>query len=280
MDSAHAWKQYYRAERERIGAPALLQLVAAAEPLDVHPGGAIVIPHTRMEVTGDQIATAVATVLESGVDRVLALGVLHGARRVDREQVSAARAGDAGARHDLRGVHDEHGLAAEEFSLDGFSELLELAAEKAGRTIEVTRRYPFLVGDDPGSLPGLDDVRRVVADGAMLVVTTDPIHHGHAYDTPVDACLPADEPSTIVAARVAIDEQFTALSDHRFSDFVGLTEMHRSDFRDTGPTMAMLLDQGFDTVVHALALVDYADALDAANPSWVAGALATVGPAS
>lgn len=278
MDSAYAWKQYYRSERDRIGAPALLGLVDAADPLDLRPGGAIVVPHTRMEVTGHQIAAAVATVLASGVDRVLALGVLHGARRTDRNRVADARSGDAEARAELRGIHDEAGLATEEFSLDGFTELLELAADAAGRTVELVRRYPFLVGDDPATLPGLDELTRTLADGAMLVVTTDPIHHGHAYDTVPDRCRDADDPSTIVAARAAIDEQFAALSDHRFRDFVGLTEMHRSDFRDTGPTMAMLLDHGFDTVVHELALVDYADALDAASPSWVAGALATVGP--
>ena len=78
MDSAFAWKQFY-----------------AAEPLDVRDGGAIVIPHTRIEVTGNQIAVAVATVLASGAVRVLALGVLHGARRADRDLVSAARAGEA-----------------------------------------------------------------------------------------------------------------------------------------------------------------------------------------
>ena len=51
MDSAFAWKQFY-----------------AAEPLDVRDGGAIVIPHTRIEVTGNQIAVAVATVLASGAE--------------------------------------------------------------------------------------------------------------------------------------------------------------------------------------------------------------------
>jgi hypothetical protein len=276
VDSAWAWKQFYAAERERLGRDTLLAMVDGASPLDLAEGGAIVIPHTRIEVTGDQIASAVATVLASDAERVLALGVLHGARRADRELVAAARAGDGDARRALRGVHDEDGLAAEEFSLDGFVEMLTLAANRAGRSIDVVRRYPFLAGDDPASLPGIDEIERIVADGALLVATTDPIHHGHAYGTPSADCLDADEPATMTAALSAIDDQLQALSDHRFGDFAQLTEQHRSDFRDTGPVLAHLVGRGFQSEVHDLALVDYAGVLDAASPSWVAGALVTL----
>ena len=251
-------------------------MVDEARPLDLRAGGAIVIPHTRIEVTGDQIASAVMTVLASGVDRVLALGVLHGARRQDHERVAAARAGDADARAELRGVHDEDGLASEEFSLDGFVEMLDLASRRAGRSIDVVRRYPFLVGDDPASVDGLDELERIVADGALLVATTDPIHHGHAYGTTPAECLDPDDAHTMTAARGAIEDQLTALADQRFTDFQRLAEQHRSDFRDTGPVLAHLVGRGFESTVHDLALVDYAEVLDAADPSWVAGALVTV----
>ena len=278
MDSALAWKQYYRAERDRLGGGHLLDLVDSAEPLELDAGGAIVVPHTRMEVTGHQIATAVATVLASATDRVLALGVLHGARRSDRERVAAARAGDTDAIAVLRGVHDEHGLAAEDFSLDGFVEMFGLAADRSGRRIDVVRRYPFLVGDDPASLPGIEELTRLMGDGALLVATTDPIHHGHAYGTPADDCLDPDDPRTVATARSAIDEQLLALSDHRFADFADLVERDRSDFRDTGPVLAHLVGGGFVPEIHALDLVDYAAPLDAPRPSWVAGALATARP--
>lgn len=277
MRTAHEWKRYYADERLRLGEHGLRALLDRAEPLDVdRTTGAIVVPHTRLDVTGDQVAAAVATVLASGADRVLALGVLHGARRSDHDRVAAARAGDPVALVQLRGVHDETGLAAEEFSLDAFGELLALGAAATGRSVEVVRRYPFLVGDDPSTLPGLDDLVETLADGAALVVTTDPIHHGVGYATPPDECRPADDPATVAAARAAIVEQFDALSEGRFADFVASTETHRSDFRDTGPTMAALVGPGFETTLHALELVDYADALAAPRPSWVAGALATV----
>jgi hypothetical protein len=276
VDSAYEWKQFYRAERARLGRATLLALLDASHPLEVGDGGAIVIPHTRIEVTGDQIAVAVSTVLASGADRGRALGVLHGARRTDRDRVAAARGGDAVARTALRGVHDEDGTAAEEFSLDAFVELLALAADRIGRRIEVVRRYPFLVGDDPATLPGISELEGVVAAGALLVATTDPIHHGHAYGTPPDACLDPTDPNTLAVARSAIDDQLRALSDQRFADFARLAEQHRSDFRDTGPTLAHLVGPAFAYEVHDVALVDYSQALEAPTPSWVAGALTTI----
>jgi len=258
-----------------MGRDELERLVDAADPLDVRPGGALIVPHTRLEVTGDQIGRAVSTVLASGADRVLALGVLHGARREDRERVAAARRGDAQAAIGLRGVHDEQGLAAEEFSLDGFVAMLAIAAARAGRKIEVVRRYPFLVGDDPTTLPGLDELERLVAHDALLMATTDPIHHGYAYGTSPDRCLAPDDDGTVVTATGMIDAQLGALSARRYADFQRLAAIHQSDFRDTGPVVAHLVGEGFASQIHDLALVDYSEALQARSPSWVAGALIT-----
>jgi hypothetical protein len=276
VDSAFEWKQYYRAERDGLGVRALDVLLEAAEPLELPASGVIVVPHTRLEVTGPQIATAVRSVLASGVDRLLALGVLHGGRRADRRRVTAARAGDVGAVAELRGVHDEDGMAAEEFSLDAFVELLERGATLAGRSVEIIRRYPFLVGDDPASLPGIEELERLVDGGVALVATTDPIHHGHAYGTSPEACADPSIPSTLLAARGAIEEQLAALSGHRFDEFARLAERHRSDFRDTGPVVAHLIGSGFVASIHDLALVDYSSALGAPSPSWVAGALVSL----
>src|SRR5829696_5861506 len=131
MVSAWAWKQYYAAERARVGRHALLRMLDAAAPVDLDPAG--VVPHTRLELTGHQVAAAVNAVVAAGADRVLALGVLHGGRRRDGRDVAAARAGDLAARERLPGVHAEDGVAAGEFSLDAFGELLA----QAGRTVDV-----------------------------------------------------------------------------------------------------------------------------------------------
>jgi len=202
--------------------------------------------------------------------------VLHGARRSDHDRVAAARSGDLDARRDLRGIHDEQTLAAEEFSLDGFTELLASSARRIGRRLDIVRWYPFLVGDDPATLPGIDELERLVSDGAFLVATTDPIHHGHAYGTSPDRCLDPTDPTTIETAAVMIREQLDALADRRFAGFQQLTVLHQSDFRDTGPVVAHLVGPGFTHAIHDLALVDYSVALGAETPSWVAGALITV----
>ena len=56
---------------------------------------------------------------------------------------------------------NDAGYWSEEFSLDNFVALVELAAKRANkRAPKVTARYPFLVGEAPGDLPGIDDCRR------------------------------------------------------------------------------------------------------------------------
>jgi len=154
--------------------------------------------------------------------------------------------------------------------------MLTLAADRAGRRVDIVRRYPFLVGDDPATLPGMDQLERLVDGGAMLVATTDPIHHGRAYGTAPHDCLDPVDPDTVASARSAIEKQLAALSDHGFADFVRLVARDRSDFSDTGPTLAHLVGAGFSSTMHDLALVDYSEPLAAQPPSWVAGALVTV----
>jgi hypothetical protein len=256
-----AWKRYYAAERARLGPAHLDALLDGAPPLSIPDGGAVVVPHTRLEVTGAQIAAAANGVIASGADRVVAIGVLHRARPADVE---------------LRGIHTEAGLAVEEFSLDGFIEVLGVAAARAGRTIDVVARYPFLAGADPASLPGLDELATLRDAGAVLVVTTDPVHHGHAYGAAPDDCLDAADPATIGTVRGAVDAQFGLLAEHRFDEFQDMAARQRSDFRDSGAVMAVLVGAGFRWTIHDLQLVDYAGVLDAPSPSWVAGALCAV----
>ena len=69
-------------------------------------------------------------------------------------------------------------------------------------------------------------------------MTTDPVHHGHAYGTADDSCLDAGDPRTVEVVRAIVDDQLVALGEHRFADFADLAERHRSDFRDTGPVLA------------------------------------------
>ena len=275
MDSAFEWKQYYAAERSALGRDGMLALLDEAPAAVLADGGALVVPHTRLQVTGSQTAAAVNGVIACGADRVLAIGVLHGGTRGDAATVGAARAGDAAATGLLRRVHFESDHAGEEFSLDAFTEMLAVAARRARRSIEVIRRYPFLVGDDPGTLPGLDELRAFVDEGCALVVTADPLHHGIGYGDHRSVARDEHDPQTLRWASEAIAAQAAALSAHRFAEFQQLAAAYRSDFRDSGAVLALLLGRGFTWSIDELALVDYSTTLNAPAPTWVAGALVT-----
>ena len=272
--SAARWRAYYDRERAALGAEGLGRLLDAGEAL-AEVGTPCVFPHARLAVCGAQVAAAALAVVRSGRERVLVLGVLHGAREADAALVSAARRGDASARDALRRVHG-HGVPGDagrwrdEFSLDGFAALLPLAARRCGRPAPtVIARFPFLVAGDPASLPGIDELCRLVADGCAVVATADPVHHGAGYGTPRDAQRHGDAAAAL--ARGAITAQLDALAaaDHRAFD--ARCTLDSSDFRDVGAVLAELAPGRGS--IRDLVLVDYAAVLDAAAPTWVAAAL-------
>jgi hypothetical protein len=258
------WKAYYARERERLGRAGLERLLERAPRVELPERGALVFPHTRLETSGELPAAAALACVRSGRESVLALGVLHGARA----------AGVA------RGVH--HAGSREtlnEFSLDGFAALLELAAEREGRKPpRLLGRFPALVGERPGDLPGLPELERALAQGAALVATADPIHHGVGYGTPSGELLRASEPRTRELARASVERGFELLARGDHAAFLEHAEREKSDFRDPGPVLATLLASGgrWKAQVLALELVDYAVALEAQEPTWVAGALVEV----
>ena len=277
--TAAEWKRWYAAERAAMGDAGINRLFDAAPELDCPPRGALVFPHAKLAVCGPQVAAVARAV--SGVEEVVALGVLHAGRASDAELVKAAKAGDAAARGRLRRLHGpgadrDEGFWKEEFSLDNFKALLEFAAKRAGRRApRVIERYPFLSGSSPGSLQGLDELRTLLARGAALVVTTDPAHHGHGYGTPAGRIL--DDIASSTAARVleGLSSAFDKLARREYLDFLRECDEQRSDFRDTGPAMAALLEGPLSSRVIELRLIDYSDVLEAPRPTWVAAALAT-----
>ncbi len=279
--TARAWRAFYARERDELGEAGLLARLDRAPAVAVPAGAALIFPHTRLGDSGHLVGAVARSVVASGCDRVLALGVLHGGREADADAVARARAGDPDARRALRRVHGpglpgDAGQWREEFSLDGFGALVELAARRAGRRApEVIQRYPFLVGDDPGSLPGLDELQAVVASGAAVVATTDPVHYGVGYGQP-DADLARDDPRAVNVARTSVERALGLLSAGDYAGFAAHAAAARSDFRDVGPVLAALQGPPLDALVHDLVLVGYADVLGVAEPTWVAGALATL----
>ncbi len=297
MKTAAQWKRFYADERERLGEIGLAQRLDAAPELEPATSKcALVFPHTLASMSGQLTAAVARAVVRSGASEVLALGVLHGARARDAELVRRARAGDRDAVASLRRVHDaSDAFCAEEFSLDAFEVLLRLAAQREGRSApRVLARFPFLVGDDPASLPGIEDLAALAAR-MPVVATTDPIHHGAGYGTPEGERLFERDESTWAWARDCIAKQFALLAQGRFADFAALANAVRSDFRDNGPVLACLPRRagtpagdrpagrecpranGTPAELLELHLVDYAEVLAAESPTWVAAPLVRFG---
>lgn len=281
--SAAQWRRFYSAERAALGASGLEALIRSAPEVALPKGGAVLFPHTRLSASGRLPAAAARAIVRSGTPVVLAIGVLHGARERDADRVRRARAGDASARAELRRVHGtggshDHGHAAEEFSLDGFCALVESAAKihDCPRP-EIICRYPLLVEDEPGTLPGIDELERLVLDGAQIVATGDLVHHGVGYGTPRDLALPATE-ATRTVARTWVEQQLEALGTANHRRFGDLALAQRSDLRDAGPVLVHLLGGRARFSVRAFELTGYADVLGAEEPTWVASTLATVAP--
>lgn len=264
MPTANWWKSFYAQERAGIDLDSLLDV---APVLEFPDRGALVFPHTRLATSAPLVASVARAAAHLRQD-VLALGVLHGARERDGQLVAKARAGDLEARNLLRGIHDESGIAAEEFSLDGFRALYERSCEREGVSSRLTTLYPFLVGDHPEDLPGWEDFARL-ARNHIVVGTADPMHHGIGYGTAT--ALDETLAETIAFARSRIEEQLEALARAEFSGFSRLCTRDASDFRDVGPVLAMLFPGAIWTV-DDLKLVDYADVLACAKPTWVAAA--------
>ncbi len=287
MKTARDWKTFYADERERLGAAGLRACLERADalglPARLHGADAVVFPHTRLETSGELAAAAALAAVRSGCDTVLALGVLHGARVKDGALVRDARGGGERARADLRRVHGR-GVPGdrrhweEEFSLDGFSALLGAAADREGRRpLRIVRRFPFLTGENPADLPGIDELLtlRAAPGGAFLVATADPMHHGVGYETPAAALRARGESATAEWALACVRDGFRRLAARDFGGFLRDAEAVKSDFRDPGPVLVHLLGDDLRANVHDLRLVDYSDVLAAPAPTWVAGALAT-----
>lgn len=245
------WKAYYAEERKELGEAGLLALFDDPPRVVLRSGGAIVFPHTRLRSSGKLIAAAARAVLDSGADRVLAIGIRHGAREGSR------------------GIYDH---VEDEFSLDNFAVLLELAARRANKKPpELIRRFPFLTGDEPSTLPGIEELT-ALASQCALVATTDPLHYGIGYGDRVATFKTASTEARRYA-KEEIEYAFSALAEQDFEPFAAHAARVRSDFRDAGPVLAILLGEKFRFSIKALELVDYAEVLGAPDPTWVAAAL-------
>jgi hypothetical protein len=259
MPSPRWWKEYYGTERESLN---LELLFDSAPPVSLPDRGALIFPHTRLKESGHLTAAVAQAVIDSRRDTVLAIGVLHGIKRES----------------DLRGIHTADALAKDEFSLNNFAALLQVAAKRENKPVpQLIERYPLMTGSDPTSLAGFDELVETLNNGAALVATADMVHHGAGYDTPREKLLQITSTEACDYARTQIAQQLWHLAEHDYAKFELACMEARSDFRDVGPVVAALLGEDLSTQIHELTLVNYAETLEAPQPTWVAAALATLG---
>ena len=263
----------------QLGEAGALRLLQAGRAWNLAPvlqaGGSILFPHTTLAVCGHQIASAVHACLHSGAQRVIVLGVLHALT----EEMAQARArvaeGADPANEPAWGLQGP-GMPARqdwraEFSLDHFLFLWEHAVKQQGTPApELVVRYPCLVGDSPDRLPGIDALQEQ-AQGAVVVATMDPFHHGIGYgDSPQTALLP--EAGGLALARERIAEGMELLRRGDYAGYLRHCVRSRSDGRDVGPVLRYLLGPVEGEILDLLA-DDMTGPYQAQAPTWVAGAL-------
>ena len=131
-------------------------------------------------------------------------------------------------------------------------------------------RYPFLAGGRPERLPGIEALRQECR-GAAVIATMDPFHHGIGYGDPPEQAL-APEDGGLERARSQIDKGFTILKDGDYLAFQQHCVATKSDGRDVGQVLRLLIGPRDATILDLLA-DDMAPVYEQPAPTWVAGAL-------
>ena len=313
------WKRYYQAELEASGARGRIAGWLEAEPradvTDAIANRAILsFPHTALDAAGPLQAAVVSALVRAGVERVIALGVLHsGGLPAYRQALDDGVPDDV--REDgfetVRGAFvdgttevetpfgaqplhlasggpvrvDRSGLLASEFSLDTFLAITRLAADVLGRRpipvlplfVGMTR-HP-IAGDFGDARALAEWLRAAAVTGTAIVATGDLVHFGTAYGLPPDYDGPADTD--------ALEQQFLPRLERVLGTAMreGGTEeayqesLHvlKNDQREILPVIAEFLGSRRAFEILHFCLSDYAAILSVAKPCLVASAVVAYG---
>ena len=269
-------------DQARLGEEGVRCLLAAGRARDLSPtlraGGAVIFPHTSIAACGHQVAAAVHACLDSGAQRVLAIGVLHAlTQELEEAKVRVANGEDA-SREPAWGVQGP-GLSGREdwraeFSLSHFQFLWQQEIGRRGIVgPELVIRYPYLAGGRPDLLPGIAELQDIAQD-AVLVATMDPFHHGIGYGDPPDQAL-APTKGGLEAARQSIEEGLSLLQAGEYGSYNRHCVQAKSDGRDVGQVLRYLRGPQEGRILDLIA-DDMTAAYDKPAPTWVAGALITL----
>ncbi len=266
-------------DQAALGEGSVRRLLDAGRAWDLAPflraGGAVIFPHTSIAACGHQVAAAVHACLDSGVQRVLVIGVLHAlTQELEEARVRVANGEDA-SREPAWGIQGP-GLSGREdwraeFSLSHF--LFLWKQETARRGIpgpELVLRYPYLAGGRPDLLPSIAELQEI-AQGGAIVATMDPFHHGVGYGDLPDQALAPDE-GGLELARQGIMAGLALLQAGEYWQYNRHCVRTKSDGRDVGQVLRYLLGPQEGQILDLIA-DDMSLAYNKPTPTWVAGAL-------
>lgn len=251
-------------------------------------GGALIFGHLEIAVEGHHYAAAVHACMNSGARTVLGVGVLHALTQELQDARVRVAAGADVTREPAWGIQGD-GLDAatgkthwhREFSMLAFQHVWHVEARRrsaAGLPVpQLTIRYPYLAGGRPHLLPGIGELSRMVADGAVVVGTADPFHHGLAYgDSAESAKSPND--GGLELCRETVQAGFDMLGAGDYWGFNQHCVAAKSDGRDMGQVMRYILGRPFSTDIIDIAWDDMSGPYGKPWPSWVAGCLIALTP--
>lgn len=273
-----------RAAERRLGTDGASSLLDAGRAWDLagvlERGGAVIFPHTSLDVCGHQTAAAVHACLDSGADTVLVVGVLHALTdELEDARVRVANGGDAAAEASWGvqgpGIDGRYDWTRE-FSLLGFLFLWRNELDRRGvGGPRLIVRYPYLAGGRPDALPGIAELMEVSRD-AVIVATADPFHHGIGYGDPPGAALAPDDGGLDLARRT-IDDGLKMLEQGDYPGYNRHCVEAKSDARDVGQVVRYLTGPVNGRVLDLVA-DDMSAQYGTPGPTWVAGALMELAP--
>lgn len=238
-------------------------------------GGVLVFPHAGVKECGHQIAAAVHACLDSGVERVVVISVLHAfTEEMEQARIRVSRGGDP-AQEGQWGIQgpgiDGPDTWQQDHALISWRHFWAAETKRRGvKGPEVIERYPWLAGGEPERLPGIDELARL-CEGAAVVTTEDPFHHGLGYGDPeFVARHPHD--GGLAMARRSIEKGIATLAAGDYWGWNQHCVVGKSDARDAGAVFRYIRGPMAGRIVD-LTWSDAAELYKAAPPTWVAAAL-------
>ncbi|NDJ54670.1 MAG: hypothetical protein GYB68_16505 [Chloroflexi bacterium] len=272
----------YTREHAELGDEGTLRHLERGEQWDVsstlRKGGVLVFPHAGVKDCGYQVAACVQACLDSGAERVVVISVLHAfTHEMEMARRRVAAGGDP-ADEAFWGIQGTGIEGRKEWTGDhalmSWRHFWQAEVKRRGLTEsevpEVIERYPWLAGGKPETLPGIDELARLVED-AVIVSTADPFHHGIGYGTPPEEAFYPDEEG-LAKAQAVIEEGIGILERGDYWAYNQHCVEAKSDARDAGQVFRYLRGAMTGQVID----ITYSNAAalyHAPDPTWVAAPL-------